>query len=236
MRPSSPRNCRPSSRPRPGGTQGGGGANPQNAGLSIWADEQTNALIVTAPPKVMRSIMAVVDKIDIRRATGTRRGDHRRGFGRQQPRPRDHLGRVRRRRARRRSPRPISRPTSPGARSRPWVARRKATRRTSVAPIGPGVTFGLGRIRENGTSFAAIGLGTRRRFRHQHYFHADHRDDGQRRGADRGRPGSAVHLRLVHEHRRHDRRCKPIPDHSTAKRSARCSRSRRRSTKAMRSC
>lgn len=35
--------------------------------VSIWADKQNNALIVTAPPKVMRSIMSVVDKLDIRR-------------------------------------------------------------------------------------------------------------------------------------------------------------------------
>jgi len=36
--------------------------------ISIWADTPTNALIVTAPPKIMRSMMAVVDKLDIRRA------------------------------------------------------------------------------------------------------------------------------------------------------------------------
>lgn len=36
--------------------------------IVIWADEETNALIVTAPPKVMRSMMTVIDKIDIRRA------------------------------------------------------------------------------------------------------------------------------------------------------------------------
>jgi general secretion pathway protein D len=34
---------------------------------TIWADKQTNALVVTAPPKIMRSIMGVVDKLDIRR-------------------------------------------------------------------------------------------------------------------------------------------------------------------------
>jgi general secretion pathway protein D len=35
--------------------------------INIWADQSTNALIVTAPPKIMRSMMAVVDKLDIRR-------------------------------------------------------------------------------------------------------------------------------------------------------------------------
>jgi general secretion pathway protein D len=36
--------------------------------ITIWADEQTNALVITAPPKVMRSMMTIIDKIDIRRA------------------------------------------------------------------------------------------------------------------------------------------------------------------------
>jgi general secretion pathway protein D len=53
-------------------TPGGGtGQNPaaQQAerSVTIWADPQNNALIVTAPPKIMRSIMSVVDKLDIRR-------------------------------------------------------------------------------------------------------------------------------------------------------------------------
>jgi general secretion pathway protein D len=33
----------------------------------IWADPTNNALVITAPPKVMRQIMAIVDKLDIRR-------------------------------------------------------------------------------------------------------------------------------------------------------------------------
>ncbi len=36
--------------------------------VTIWADEPTNALIITAPPKTMRSLMSVIDKLDIRRA------------------------------------------------------------------------------------------------------------------------------------------------------------------------
>jgi len=53
-----------------------GGAPPSAAGvgvggstdITIWADEQTNALVITAPPKIMRNMMSVIDKIDIRRA------------------------------------------------------------------------------------------------------------------------------------------------------------------------
>ncbi len=49
----------------PGG--GGGGSN-VDASVTIWADVATNALIITAPPKIMKSLMAVIDKLDIRRA------------------------------------------------------------------------------------------------------------------------------------------------------------------------
>jgi general secretion pathway protein D len=36
--------------------------------VSVWADAQNNALVVNAPPKMMRSLMQIVDKLDIRRA------------------------------------------------------------------------------------------------------------------------------------------------------------------------
>lgn len=36
--------------------------------ISVWADAQTNAIVVNAPPKMMRSLMSIVDKLDIRRA------------------------------------------------------------------------------------------------------------------------------------------------------------------------
>ena len=36
--------------------------------VSVWADTQTNAIVVSAPPKMMRSLMQIVDKLDIRRA------------------------------------------------------------------------------------------------------------------------------------------------------------------------
>src|SRR3984885_8647720 len=53
-----------------GGGAPGGGASPQaqaEKNSLIWADPANNALIITAPPKVMRQIMAIVDKLDIRR-------------------------------------------------------------------------------------------------------------------------------------------------------------------------
>jgi general secretion pathway protein D len=50
------------------GAAGGGSPQAQAEKNSlIWADPQNNALVITAPPKVMRQIMAIVDKLDIRR-------------------------------------------------------------------------------------------------------------------------------------------------------------------------
>jgi general secretion pathway protein D len=53
-----------------GGGAQGAQANPQalaEKNATIWADPPTNALIITAPPKIMRSIMSIIDKLDIRR-------------------------------------------------------------------------------------------------------------------------------------------------------------------------
>jgi general secretion pathway protein D len=54
----------------PGGT-GGAQASPQaqaEKNAIVLSDPATNSLIIMAPPKVMRAIMEVVDKLDIRRA------------------------------------------------------------------------------------------------------------------------------------------------------------------------
>ena len=66
----------------PGGAGAGGapaavavaGAAGVDKSVTIWAEPQTNALVVTAPPKIMRSVMAIVDRLDIRRAQVLRRG------------------------------------------------------------------------------------------------------------------------------------------------------------------
>src|SRR3984885_3777993 len=54
--------------PGGGGGGGGGGGSNVDASVTIWADVPTNALIMTAPPKIMKNLMAVIDKLDIRRA------------------------------------------------------------------------------------------------------------------------------------------------------------------------
>lgn len=52
-----------------GGAAGGQGAvATTGATTTIWADPETNALVITAPAKTMKSLMGVVDKLDIRRA------------------------------------------------------------------------------------------------------------------------------------------------------------------------
>ena len=51
----------------PGGAAGGSPQAQAEKNSLIWADPQNNALVITAPPKVMRQIMAIVDKLDIRR-------------------------------------------------------------------------------------------------------------------------------------------------------------------------
>jgi general secretion pathway protein D len=50
----------------PGGQAGGQAAQAERS-VSIWADPQNNALIITAPPKIMRQINSIIDKLDIRR-------------------------------------------------------------------------------------------------------------------------------------------------------------------------
>lgn len=49
------------------GAGGQAAADSPTDGVAVWADVQTNAIIVNAPPKMMRSLMSIVDKLDIRR-------------------------------------------------------------------------------------------------------------------------------------------------------------------------
>jgi general secretion pathway protein D len=52
-----------------GGAAGGATPSAQESKNSqVWADTANNALVITAPPKVMRQMRAIIDKLDIRRA------------------------------------------------------------------------------------------------------------------------------------------------------------------------
>jgi general secretion pathway protein D len=52
----------------PGAGAGGGVSASADRSTTIWAEPETNALVITAPAKVMRSLRSIVDKLDIRRA------------------------------------------------------------------------------------------------------------------------------------------------------------------------
>jgi general secretion pathway protein D len=53
--------------PAAGGAPQSGVAASADRSTTIWAEPETNALVITAPAKIMKSLMAVVDKLDIRR-------------------------------------------------------------------------------------------------------------------------------------------------------------------------
>jgi general secretion pathway protein D len=57
-----------SQQPGTAGAAGAAAPTGATADVSVWADPQNNAIVVTAPPKKMRSLMSIVDKLDIRRA------------------------------------------------------------------------------------------------------------------------------------------------------------------------
>jgi general secretion pathway protein D len=122
--------------------------------VSIWADQQTNAIVIDAPPKMMRSMNQIVDKLDIRRAQvlveaiiveviednkaelGTTIGVE--GTG---------------------SNTPISVTNFPDFLNGVVQLGTTAASGAVTDPsglIGEGVTIGVGRIRDNGVSFAAI--------------------------------------------------------------------------------
>lgn len=142
-------------------TQGGAagaataGAAATRAPFNIWADEQTNALIITAPPKVMRSVMNVVDKIDIRRAQVLVEAiivevtaDNSLDLGISWA-AYDDAGNT-----------PFASTDFPGDNRRSISGAAAGAAGDGAAQlsgaIGPGITMGLGRIRDNGVSFAAI--------------------------------------------------------------------------------
>jgi len=52
----------------PAGAAGGAATTTVGGGTTIWAEPETNALVITAPAKTMNSLMSVIDKLDIRRA------------------------------------------------------------------------------------------------------------------------------------------------------------------------
>jgi general secretion pathway protein D len=191
----------------------GGAASPAVSGgggdksITIWAEPETNALVVTAPPKVMRSVMSIVDRLDIRRAQvlveailvemsvdkamdlginwliadTDSDGNTLPAGGFVQPVDGTGIGQI------------IQGILNPDA----------------ITSLPSGLTMGLGQI-VNGADSRP-----RRHRQHQPHRHAFHRDARQRGGGDQDRAGSAVRHGAVHQpgHPGCRRTGQPVPDH-----------------------
>ena len=128
-------------------------ANPES--VSVWADTQTNALVINAPPKTMRALMQIVDKLDIRRAqvlveaiivevTADKKNELGVSFA-----VGDESG----------AETPVAVTNFPGILSGVVQLATTADGAVTTDPsglIGDGVTIGVGRISDSGVSFAAI--------------------------------------------------------------------------------
>jgi general secretion pathway protein D len=124
--------------------------------VSVWADSQTNAIVVNAPPKMMRSLMGIVDKLDIRRAQVLVEAiivevlaDKTSELG--VTWAMDGSG----------SNSPIAVTNFPGAGAgvvqfAGAIGSGDTGTTDPTSLIGDGLTFGLGRITDSGTSFAAL--------------------------------------------------------------------------------
>ena len=112
---------------------------------TIWAEPETNALVITAPAKVMRSLMGVVDKLDIRRTQVLVEAIIVDINVQQERRARRELGRVV---GRRRHAHPGRHVSAAGRRreSRLAGAVGRQPHRCDNPVLGTGTTFGIGRI------------------------------------------------------------------------------------------
>lgn len=129
---------------------------PNSEQISVWADTQTNALIVDAPPKIMRSMMTVVDKLDIRRAQVQIEAivvevvaDRRADLGVTWAVYDNQTGKT---------PVALTNFSTSGAGVAQLTAAAVAGKGkiTNANLIGEGATIGVGRLKDSGVSFAAI--------------------------------------------------------------------------------
>ena len=129
---------------------------PNSEQISVWADTQTNALIVDAPPKIMRSMMTVVDKLDIRRAQVQIEAivvevvaDRRADLGVTWAVYDKQTGKT---------PVALTNFSTSGAGVAQLTAAAVAGKGkiTNANLIGEGATIGVGRLKDSGVSFAAI--------------------------------------------------------------------------------
>ncbi len=137
--------------------QGGaaaGAAGPGTNGVSVWADLQTNALVVNAPAEMMRALMSIVDKLDIRRpqvlveaiiveVTADRTADLGVTWAVDGSNDNNAVGVT-------------NFPDAGPGIVQLGTALGSGGQVDPANLIGAGVTFGIGRISDSGTSFAAI--------------------------------------------------------------------------------
>ena len=119
--------------------------------VSVWADPQTNAIVINAPPKMMRSLMQIVDKLDIRRAQVLVEAiiveviaDENNQFG--VTWAVEGSG----------SNTPIAVTNFPPTPGVVQFGTAASGGTVSSELIGSGITFGVGRLSDSGVSFAAI--------------------------------------------------------------------------------
>jgi general secretion pathway protein D len=122
--------------------------------VQVWADPQNNAIIVNAPPKMMRSLMTIVDRLDIRRyqvlveaiiveVTADRSSELGVTWAIDGSRDNNAVGVT-------------NFPDGGPGVVQLGTAIAGDSSGNLASLIGEGVTFGIGRISDSGTSFAAI--------------------------------------------------------------------------------
>ncbi|MFZ5595154.1 MAG: type II secretion system secretin GspD [Pseudomonadota bacterium] len=130
------------------------GGGPPGSGINIQADESTNALVITAPPDVFRSLQVVISQLDVRRAqvlveaviaevTTSRAaelGVQWATFDRTQG-----------------TSNPVGLTNFTNGTAGSSIAEIGGAIARNVPPaLGPGMTFGLGKFASDGFSFAAL--------------------------------------------------------------------------------
>jgi general secretion pathway protein D len=126
-------------------------ARSNESGIIIWAEEETNALVITAPPKTMRTLMAILDKLDIQRAQVSveailvaMRFDKAAELGVTWALLNDETGAGATRFSN----------TAPGVLE--LIGAAQGDPAAAASAIGTGFSLGVGSINDNGTSFAML--------------------------------------------------------------------------------
>ena len=184
------------------GVQGpitGGGTSAQavaERNAMVWADPQNNALVITAPPRIMRMVMDIVDKLDIRRpqvlveaiiAEVDVDKDAELGINWAAYSP---GGTV-----------PVGAFVSPvGGTSIVDLAAAAQNPANVTTTLLQGTTIGIGRIMGTGVELRGDPARHPRGHQHQRGRHPLRGHHGQPGGGAEGRAGSAVRDRAVHQH------------------------------------